>query len=310
MPVGALVVGQLQVTRGTVARARVAFGRGRRILEVTFVDDDGAELGARWFHFRGGMQQRFAVGARFLISGVVRDRKGAREMIHPETHRRAHDGESATPGVRVRYPEVEGVPGRTVEKLCACRRRALRRRGARRRAARDRRAARARLAGDGAARAAPAARESAARGRCARSTTASRRRSGAWCSTSSSFCSSGWRGVAAAARREAGLALPAAKTPERALKRFVAALPFAPTGAQKRAIAEIARDLAEPHPMHRLLQGDVGSGKTVVAFAACELAVASGFQAAIMAPTEILAEQHARTLDRLGRERPAARSRC
>ncbi|MGZ3408001.1 MAG: ATP-dependent DNA helicase RecG, partial [Polyangia bacterium] len=59
---------------------------------------------------------------------------------------------------------------------------------------------------------------------------------------------------------------------------------------------EIAHDLAEPHPMHRLLQGDVGSGKTVVAYAACELAVASGFQAAIMAPTEILAEQHARTL--------------
>ncbi|HEX9102975.1 MAG TPA: hypothetical protein VF997_12270, partial [Polyangia bacterium] len=116
VPISALVVGQLQVTRGRVARARVAFGRGRRILDVTFVDEDGAELGARWFHFFGGMQQRFAVGARFIVSGVVRDRKGAREMIHPETI--ADDGESAAPGVRVRYPEIEGVPARTVEKLC------------------------------------------------------------------------------------------------------------------------------------------------------------------------------------------------
>src|SRR6185312_6298094 len=115
VPIGALAVGQLQVTRGRVARARVAFGRGRRILDVTFVDDAGDELGARWFHFFGNMQQRFAVGARFLISGVVRDRKGAREMIHPETL--ADDGEAAAPGVRVRYPEIEGVPARTVEKL-------------------------------------------------------------------------------------------------------------------------------------------------------------------------------------------------
>src|SRR5262249_15719892 len=78
--------------------------------------------------------------------------------------------------------------------------------------------------------------------------------------------------------------------------RFLGALPFSPTGAQRRAVAEIARDLGEPHPMHRLLQGDVGSGKTVVAYPACELACASRYQAAIMAPTEILGEQPARAL--------------
>jgi ATP-dependent DNA helicase RecG len=69
-------------------------------------------------------------------------------------------------------------------------------------------------------------------------------------------------------------------------------LPFALTGAQQRAIEEIQRDLAGPHPMHRLLQGDVGSGKTVVAVAALLTAVQGGHQGALMAPTEVLAEQH------------------
>jgi ATP-dependent DNA helicase RecG len=70
------------------------------------------------------------------------------------------------------------------------------------------------------------------------------------------------------------------------------ALPFALTGAQARAVAEIARDLAAPHPMQRLLQGDVGSGKTIVAALAMLQAADAGRQAVLMAPTEILAEQH------------------
>jgi ATP-dependent DNA helicase RecG len=74
--------------------------------------------------------------------------------------------------------------------------------------------------------------------------------------------------------------------------RFLAALPFRPTGAQLRVLAEIAADLARPRPMLRLVQGDVGSGKTLVAAGAALQALASGYQVAIMAPTEILAEQH------------------
>ena len=77
---------------------------------------------------------------------------------------------------------------------------------------------------------------------------------------------------------------------------YLASLPFAFTAAQSRTLGEILDDLAEPVPMLRLLQGDVGSGKTVVAFAAMLAAVASGQQAAMMAPTEILAEQHYRSL--------------
>ena len=77
---------------------------------------------------------------------------------------------------------------------------------------------------------------------------------------------------------------------------FFETLPFSPTGAQRRAIAEIAADCASGKPMNRLVQGDVGSGKTVVAAALCALAAQNGWQAAFMAPTEILAAQHAETL--------------
>ena len=76
------------------------------------------------------------------------------------------------------------------------------------------------------------------------------------------------------------------------LSRFVSALPFPLTGAQRRVIEEISGDLAGAHPMHRLLQGDVGSGKTVVAVAAMLVAVQGKHQGALMAPTEVLAEQH------------------
>ncbi len=76
------------------------------------------------------------------------------------------------------------------------------------------------------------------------------------------------------------------------LRRFLAGLPYQLTGAQTSALEEIKRDMARPHPMNRLLQGDVGCGKTVVALAAMMIAADNGYQAALMAPTEILAEQH------------------
>ncbi len=81
--------------------------------------------------------------------------------------------------------------------------------------------------------------------------------------------------------------------------RFLAGLPFPLTSAQQRAMAEIRADMAGPHPMHRLLQGDVGAGKTLVALAAMLTAVDGGHQAAMMAPTEVLAEQHHANLSAL-----------
>jgi ATP-dependent DNA helicase RecG len=82
-------------------------------------------------------------------------------------------------------------------------------------------------------------------------------------------------------------------------RRLLERLPFQLTPAQSRALVEIQADLEKPHPMHRLLQGDVGSGKTVVAALACLQAIDSGFQAVLMAPTEILAEQHFRKIEAL-----------
>jgi ATP-dependent DNA helicase RecG len=96
-------------------------------------------------------------------------------------------------------------------------------------------------------------------------------------------------------QREAALALQPTGT---LLRRFLDSLPFALTGAQRRAFMEAAADLARPVPMLRLVQGDVGCGKTVVAALALLSAYECGAQAALMAPTELLAEQHYRTLER------------
>jgi ATP-dependent DNA helicase RecG len=93
--------------------------------------------------------------------------------------------------------------------------------------------------------------------------------------------------------RQPGIAIPRA---DDRLRAFFARLPFEATRAQKRVTHEIAGDMARTQPMNRLVQGDVGSGKTVVAFAAALQAIAAGYQAAVMAPTELLAEQHFTTM--------------
>ena len=98
------------------------------------------------------------------------------------------------------------------------------------------------------------------------------------------------------ARREATGGAPPIDTPADLWRRFCAQLPFAPTGAQRRVIDCIWADMARAAPMNRLLQGDVGSGKTLVAAAAIVLANSAGLQSALMAPTEILAAQHAAKL--------------
>ncbi len=90
-------------------------------------------------------------------------------------------------------------------------------------------------------------------------------------------------------RRDPGIAF---QLNDRVRERIRQMLPFKPTAAQKRVLAEIAADMAQPHPMHRLLQGDVGSGKTLVAAEAAVIAIENGYQVALLAPTEILAAQH------------------
>ncbi|MCC7138558.1 MAG: ATP-dependent DNA helicase RecG [Planctomycetes bacterium] len=100
------------------------------------------------------------------------------------------------------------------------------------------------------------------------------------------------------ARRVLSPGVPLRFTPELE-RRIRARLPFTPTPAQEQAMAEVRADLERPTPMNRLLQGDVGAGKTFVAVHACLAAVANGHQAAFMAPTEVLARQHEATLRRM-----------
>ena len=90
-------------------------------------------------------------------------------------------------------------------------------------------------------------------------------------------------------KAETGIAFPLNEQVRASIKKI---LPFHPTAAQKRVLKEIASDMEKPAPMRRLLQGDVGSGKTIVAFEAAIIAMENGYQVALMAPTEILAQQH------------------
>lgn len=95
-----------------------------------------------------------------------------------------------------------------------------------------------------------------------------------------------------------GISHPAS-APDALPERFIDALPFDLTSAQRRACDEVATDMTKAYPMHRLVEGEVGSGKTVVALYACLMAIAGGSQSALMAPTEVLAEQHFLTVKEL-----------
>ena len=111
-----------------------------------------------------------------------------------------------------------------------------------------------------------------------------------------------WLGLAMGLRRQGREASPKGTVIEvndRVREAVRAVLPFKPTGAQKRVLREVVEDMTSQRPMNRLLQGDVGSGKTIVAVQAAIVAIENGYQSAIMVPTEILAEQHARNIKRM-----------
>jgi ATP-dependent DNA helicase RecG len=103
-----------------------------------------------------------------------------------------------------------------------------------------------------------------------------------------------WLECGVALKRGKARAMPgiAFELNDRVREKIKTMLPFKPTGAQKRVLGEIARDMSEPRPMNRLLQGDVGSGKTIVAAEAAVISLENGYQVAVLAPTEILAAQH------------------
>ena len=286
VPIGAVRAGERAVVEGEVQLTEVAF-RGRRVLLSRIADGSGF-LTLRFFHFSASQQAALARGTRLRCFGEVRAGPAGHEIVHPEYRRIAPDAPlAATEALTPIYPTTEGVPQGRMRHLTSlalaqlpggivdCLGAALRARwsllpleAALRVVHRPPPEADLVALNSGRH---PAQRSLAFEELLAHQLSLRRLRrivdgDPAW-----------------ALAPGAGV-----------VERLVASLPFALTTAQRRVWGEIEADLARAHPMMRLVQGDVGSGKTVVAALAAVRATEHGHQAAVMAPTELLAEQHAR----------------
>ena len=293
-PIGSLGVGEKALVEGVVELSEVAFRR-RRSLLCRLADGTGA-ITLRFFHFHGSVQQALARGRRVRCYGEVRSGPAGIEMIHPE--HRVVSADQGEPSDRLTpvYPTTEGLYQQTLRGIVAravavLEHETLEDYLAPALASRP-------LAGEpwptltdalrylhAPPRDAPTALLLSGLHPCSRrialeeliAQRSSRRRS------------------AASARKERARPLPA---PTERLAALRAALPFELTRAQRVALDEIVADLGKSAPMNRLLQGDVGSGKTVVAAMAALVAAAAECQTAVMAPTELLAEQHFASFER------------
>ncbi|MGL6291816.1 MAG: ATP-dependent DNA helicase RecG [Silanimonas sp.] len=267
--------------------------RGRPMLKVTLADDDGSLLQLRFFHFRSQQVQAFQAGRRVRVFGEVRPGQGGWEIIHP-SYRVLGDVEAAELSDRLDpvYPLVEGLgPGSTVKLV---------------------RLALAALPEAAALELVPASTWRDLDLPTLRDALLTVHRPPVDADVAALLSGThpaqqrlafeellahglSLRRQRIALREHGAFALPPARKAVDALR---GTLPFALTGAQQRVLAEVERDLAQPAPMLRLVQGDVGSGKTVVAALAAMQAVAAGRQVALMAPTELLAEQHLQNFQR------------
>ncbi|MDX1649069.1 MAG: ATP-dependent DNA helicase RecG [Myxococcota bacterium] len=301
-----VTVGELEVGRRAtfVAEVRVADfvpgRRGRRTFQAVVGDASGT-VTLKWFRGGEAVQSSVRKGARLLVSGEVRRYRFSKELIHPEIDVLGEEEDAADRAEAVvpEYTAPEGVPARTFRRLV--------------RVALEQFAdlVPATLPEDLAARrglpeTAEALRRIHAPGPDADLEALRRRDTPAHQRLVLEELYLLETGLALRrAERGAEPGIPVDVT-RPALAATARALPFRLTGAQRRAWEEIRADLARPHPMARLLQGDVGSGKTAVAWLAAAAAAADGLQTALMAPTEILAEQHARTLRHLAGDAASA----
>jgi ATP-dependent DNA helicase RecG len=288
VPIGGLRAGERCLVEGEVLLAETVF-RGRRSLLVRIGDGTG-QLTLRFFHFSRQQQAQFRAGGRVSCFGEVRKGSAGFEMIHPEYRLLKQPQGSATADTLTPiYPATEGVQQGRLRNLTD---QALRRMA---RQPPDELLPADTLGKLGLPALADAIRylhrppPDADTGRLLAGTHPCQQRL-AFEELLAHYLS--LRNLRALAETEAAIPLAGGQAE---LGRFIDDLPFRLTGAQERVVAEILDDLAAPHPMMRLIQGDVGSGKTVLAAIACLKAIACGVQAAIMAPTELLAEQHWRS---------------
>ena len=286
-PIRDLVAGESAQVEGMVEAVETGF-RYRPQLRVAITDVSHETLVLRFFHFRRQQAQQFAPGLRLRCYGAIRHGQHGLEMVHPQ-YRALHGDTAVEETLTPVYPITEGLGQQRLRGVID---KAL-----------------ARLPGEaalelipsdllqplglmplreallGAHRPAPDADVQAllsgrhpAQQRLAFEELLAHHLS--------------LKRLRAQVRKHRAPALPADPASR---QRFIDALPFTLTGAQRRVASEIARDLAKRVPMLRLVQGDVGSGKTVVAALATLHAIANGRQTALMAPTELLAEQHLRS---------------
>jgi ATP-dependent DNA helicase RecG len=288
--IGDLEVGRRASFAGEVKVADFGPRRGRQRTFSAVLGDESGVVTLKWF--RGGEAVAASVrkGVRLRATGDVRRYKFSKEVIHPEIDiLREGEPEVGGEGIVPDYPTPEGVPPRTFRRWVA--------QAVEQYSDLVPSTLPAKLAAERELPATPEALRRIHRPEPAADPEALRRRETAaherLVLEELYLLEVGLALRHAERAREPGIALDPARPGVAAAE---AALPFRLTPAQQRAWREIAADLAEPHPMHRLLQGDVGSGKTAVAALATVAAAESGQQAALMAPTELLAEQHARTL--------------
>ncbi|MBN8774680.1 MAG: ATP-dependent DNA helicase RecG [Thiobacillus sp.] len=282
-PIRDLLPGQAAQVQATVREAHVAY-RPRRMLTVT-VEDSGGVLGIRFLNFYPSHLKLFQPGVSFRFSGEVRGGFLGLEMVHPRFARADDDTPLPTQLTPV-YPTTAGLGQATLRKAVE-------------------RALTApivdTLPADWLAELGLPELETSLRLLhqppldCALGELESRRHP-AWQRLAFDELLAQQLSLATARRQRTSRSTRPLPARRQLTAAFTHALPFSLTAAQTRAWREISADLAQPHPMRRLLQGDVGSGKTVVAALACLQAIENGFQAAVMAPTEILAEQHYRKL--------------
>ncbi|WP_018953984.1 ATP-dependent DNA helicase RecG [Thioalkalivibrio sulfidiphilus] len=289
MPMGSLRPGDEGVVEGVVDHSEVVF-RGRRMLLVRLSDGTGS-ITLRFFHFSAAQQQNLVRGLRLRCFGEARRGQAGLEIVHPEYRAVLDETASVDDTLTPIYPTTEGLHQLSLRRLTD---EALARldrlpdwlppgvlngaglpdlETALRTVHRPPPDVPVAALLDGRH---PSQRRLAFEELVAHHLSLARLRA-----------------------RTTDEPAPPIKVKGELFAQLQARLPFALTGAQQRVIAELSTDMARPHPMLRLVQGDVGAGKTLVAVAACLHAVEAGYQAAVMAPTEILAEQHFRNFSDL-----------
>jgi ATP-dependent DNA helicase RecG len=286
VPMGSLQAGDRAVVEGDVQLAEVAF-RGRRQLLCRIGDGSGS-LTLRFFHFSAAQQQGLARGTRIRCYGELRRGTLGLEIVHPEYRRVGNEVNAVEESLTPIYPLTEGIQQGRLRQLTSL---ALREFVGRAlqdwipaEITRELGLPTLREALEYVHRPPPdASLELMSVGRHP----AQRRL--AFEELLAHQLS--LRLLRREIRRDPGWAF---ESRGELIAKFLESLPFALTGAQQRAWRDVQHDLRQSSPMLRLVQGDVGSGKTVVAALAALCAVEAGFQAAVMAPTELLAEQHAR----------------